>query len=66
MTDKQLKKLKKDELLEVLIYMRQEIDNLTQENESLKRQLEERSKVNFSQEDVSNIMEAVKKVLSSN
>jgi arsenate reductase-like glutaredoxin family protein len=66
MTDKQLKKLKKDELLEILIYMRQEIDNLTQENESLKRQLEERSKVNFSQEDVSNIMEAVKKVLSSN
>jgi arsenate reductase-like glutaredoxin family protein len=66
MTDKQLKKLKKDELLEILIYMRQEIDKLTQENESLKRQLEERSKVAFSKEDVSNIMEAVKKVLTSN
>jgi hypothetical protein len=66
MTDRELKRLKRDQLLEILVYMRKEIDRLNAENETLKLQLEERSKVSLSKEDVASIMEAVNKVLTSN
>ncbi|MGN1411760.1 MAG: hypothetical protein ACI4WH_04515 [Oscillospiraceae bacterium] len=66
MTNKELKKLKKDELLELLFYMRKEIDNLRQENERLKLSLDNYQKVHFSQEDITNIMKAVEKIISSN
>lgn len=66
MTDKKIKRLKKGELLEILFYMREEIDNLKKENETLKKNLEEIQKVKISQDDLSKIMEAVQKILSSN
>ncbi len=40
MTDKELHKLKRPELLDLLLYMRKELDELQEENESLKRQIE--------------------------
>lgn len=39
MTDKELKKLKRPELLELLLYLRRELDIVKQENESLRSQL---------------------------
>lgn len=40
MTDKEVKKLKRAELLELLFGMRKEIDRLLSENESLKQRTE--------------------------
>ncbi len=40
MTDKELKRLKKTELLELMLYLRQELDKVKAENEELKKQLE--------------------------
>lgn len=40
MTDKELHKLKRSELLDLLLYMRKELDELQAENESLKKQVE--------------------------
>lgn len=42
MTDKRLKKLKRSELLEVMLTQSREIDALKEENEKLSRQLESR------------------------
>ncbi|MEE5993320.1 MAG: hypothetical protein V3G42_08770 [Oscillospiraceae bacterium] len=36
MTDKELKKLKRADLMELLYYMRREIDTLTEENQKLR------------------------------
>ena len=41
MTDKELHKLKRSELLDLLFYMRKELDGLQEENDNLKKQLEE-------------------------
>ena len=43
MTDKELRKLKRTELLELLYYLRKELDTVKQENETLRKQLEEQS-----------------------
>lgn len=40
MTDRQLKKLKRSELIELLYYARKEIDRLSQENEKLRGSLD--------------------------
>lgn len=40
MTDKELHKLKRTELLDLLLYMRRELDEIQAENENLKRQVE--------------------------
>ncbi len=40
MTDKELRKLKRTELLELMLYLRQELDSVKQENEELRKQLE--------------------------
>ena len=40
MTEKQLKHLKRAELIDVLFFMRKELDRLHQENEELKVKLE--------------------------
>lgn len=40
MTDKELRKLKRAELLEILFYLRKENDSLKQENTELKQRLE--------------------------
>lgn len=41
MTDKELRKLKRPELIEILLYMRQEIDDLRSENERLQERLDQ-------------------------
>lgn len=41
MTDKELHKLKRLELLDLLLYMRKELDELQAENESLKKKIED-------------------------
>ncbi len=43
MTEKQVKRLKKAELLEILFYMRKEIDSLQEENAQLKEKLDKYS-----------------------
>ena len=40
MTDKELQKLKRSDLIEILYYMRQEIDELREENEKLTSRLD--------------------------
>lgn len=40
MTDKELKKLKRSELIEILYYMRREIDELREENEKLESRID--------------------------
>lgn len=40
MTDKQVKKLKRSELIELLYFARKEIDRLGQENEQLRSRLD--------------------------
>lgn len=40
MTDKQLRKAKKSELIEMLYYMRKELDRLSEENEGLRTRLD--------------------------
>lgn len=54
MTDKELHKLKRQELLEILYYMRTELDDVRAENDRLKQRLETRDK------DYEHIMEGVK------
>lgn len=41
MTDKQLRKLRRAELLEMMFYIQKELDELKEENESLKQKLEQ-------------------------
>lgn len=43
MTDKELRRLRRKELLELLFYLRRELDEAKKENESLRRQLEEKT-----------------------
>ena len=40
MTDKELHRLRRTELLEILLYLQKEVDSLQQENETLRQQLE--------------------------
>lgn len=40
MTDKQLRKAKKNELLEMLYYMRRELDKVQEENSQLRERLD--------------------------
>lgn len=43
LTDKELRKLRRKELLELLFYLRRDLDEVKKENESLRRQLEEKT-----------------------
>lgn len=59
MTDKELRKLKRTELLELLYYLRRELDTAKQENETLRGQLEAQ---NTAQRDMQNaLLETVRK-----
>lgn len=62
MTDKELRKLKRADFLEILFYLRKEVDELRQENESLKQQLE-KLQGGISDESVEKITGAVKEVV---
>ena len=59
MTDKELRKLKRSDLLEILYYLQKELEELSKENESLKTQLEN-SKAVISDDDIEKIVKAVK------
>lgn len=65
MTDKELKSLKRNELLELLVYVRNQVDELKAENQSLKNDLEQTKKNLFSQQDKDKIMKAVEKIVST-
>ena len=45
MTDKEIQKLRRSELLEILYSLRKEVDSLQAENEALKKKLEEQNSV---------------------
>lgn len=59
MTDKEIRKLKRADLLEILYYLQKEIEELTKENESLKAQLEN-SKTILSESELEKIVDAVR------
>lgn len=65
MTDKELRKLKRSELLELMFYLRKELDDVKKENESLKQRVDEltkaalSSKVSLSDENMLEIAKAV-------
>lgn len=60
MTDKELRKLKRIELLELMYYLKEELEKVRQENETLKARLESQS---TGQDDVNQkILEEVQNV----
>lgn len=70
MTDKELKRLKRADLLEIMFYLRDEIDNLKKENESLQFRIDELSKAamnaktEISDNSVSRIADAVRNIIN--
>lgn len=67
MTDKELRKLKRDELLEILFFLQKEIDNLKQQNQQLEKRLENfiLNRQSISDEDFKRIEEIVKNAIDS-
>jgi hypothetical protein len=61
MTDKEIKKLKRADLLEILYYLQKEIEELTKENESLKK-IMENQQLSLSENELKRITKAVKSV----
>lgn len=70
MTDKELRRLKRTDLLEIMFYLRDEIDELKKENESLKYRIDELSKAamnaktEISDNSVLRIADAVRNIIS--
>lgn len=60
MTDKELRKLKKPELLEILFYLQKEIDELKSENERLNARLDDAGDKGLSDDDIKKLTDAVK------
>jgi len=61
MTDKEVRKLKRAELLEILFYMQKEMETLRTDNENLRRQLESVSSAKgISDEDIARLAQALK------
>ncbi len=66
MTDKELRRLKRSELLELMFYLREELDKLKEENESLKSRIDDLSKAalesqnNLSDEFIKVVSDAVR------
>lgn len=54
MTDKELRRLKRPELLEILFYLQKEIEGLKQENEVLKQRIESFAKNSNNSENIDN------------
>ena len=69
MTDKELRRLKRADLLEIMFYLRDEIDELKKENESLKSRIDEMSeaamneRTEISDNSVLRIAEAVRNII---
>lgn len=66
MTDKELRKLKRDELLEILFYLQKEIDNLKNQNQELQKRIENLTlnKQSLSDEDFNRISQIIKDALN--
>lgn len=74
MTDKELRKLKRAELLEILFYLQKEIDNIKLENQELQQRIENltinnnnnnNNKTVLSDEDLKRIEQTVKNAADS-
>ena len=71
MTDKELRKLKRAELLEIMFYLQEELSNVKQENESLRVRVDEltkaalSSKTELSEKCMQEIIHAVKNAAES-
>lgn len=70
MTDKELRKLKRSDLLEILFYLQKEMETLRQDNENLRKQLESVSSANaannhttLSETDLAQIITAVRETV---
>ncbi len=65
MTDKEVRKLKRADLLEILFYLQKENDSLREENEQLRKQMESLTSASgISDTDLERIAAAVKEALS--
>lgn len=65
MTDKELRKLKRPELLEMLFYLQKELEKVNAENEKLRQQILDSSfEKNMSDADIERIAAAVKKKIT--
>lgn len=66
MTDKELRRLKRAELLEILFYLQKEADNLRKQNQELQQRIENLTlnKQSFSDEDLNRISQIVKDALN--
>lgn len=66
MTDKELRRLKRDELLEILFYLQKEIDNLKKQNQELQQRIENLTlnKQSLSDEDLNRISQIVKDAIN--
>ncbi len=67
MTDKELRRLKRDELLEILFYLQKENDNLKKQNQELQNRIEAltMNKNSISDEDFDRIAQIVKDAVNS-
>ena len=67
MTDKELRRLKRDELLEILFYLQKENDNLKKQNQELQNRIEALTinKHSISDEDFDRIAQIVKDAVNS-
>lgn len=63
MTDKELRKLRRTDLLEMLFYMQKEMETLRQENENLRKQLADAAAGRMAQADLEQLTEAVKQAV---
>ncbi len=61
MTDKEVRRLKRADLLEILFYLQKETDALRQENDNLRQQLASLSTTHrMADEDLEQVLDAVK------
>lgn len=63
MTDKELRKLRRTDLLEMLFYMQKEMETLRQENENLRKQLADAAAGRVAQADLEQLTAAVKQAV---
>lgn len=69
MTDKELRKLKRAELLEILFYLRKELDELKAENAALTERIDEltkmsqRAEFSFSEESREELLKSIRSIV---
>lgn len=69
MTDKELRKLKRAELLEILFYLRKEFDELKAENAALTARIDEltktshRAELTFSEESREDLLKSIRSIV---